>query len=260
MKKTLIALVVAASAAVSGSAIAWTANGNGGTVDFGGTLTPEVEGNPWEVKIGSAVSGLDINIQQGVDSVTIPAKENISLLGIRTRTNEAFRPQSGIIPQIDYGDSVDLRSGEWGKVVLTLPVLNSDSQKIGTLQTSMQVGGGLSIKGSDNNADGVYSLSAEKWGYAFHGGLPLRQNIGGANNITKYFDGEVNRNFATQGQPETFERFKSTVFNDGGASYSAFYASGIAQQEDIRITLESPVSSNAPITWKASMPITVSYR
>lgn len=34
MKKTLIALAVAASAAVSGSAMAWTANGSGNSVSW----------------------------------------------------------------------------------------------------------------------------------------------------------------------------------------------------------------------------------
>ncbi|ENK8257946.1 hypothetical protein AB4C84_004676, partial [Escherichia coli] len=47
MKKTLIALAVAASAAVSGSAMAWTANGTGGSVDLGGTLTPVTKATPW---------------------------------------------------------------------------------------------------------------------------------------------------------------------------------------------------------------------
>ena len=37
MKKTLIALAVATSAAVSGSAMAWTANGDGGSVSLSGT-------------------------------------------------------------------------------------------------------------------------------------------------------------------------------------------------------------------------------
>ena len=59
MKKTLIALAVAASAAVSGSAMAWTANGTGGSVDMGGTLIPEGKVTPWEVKVGDAVKGLD---------------------------------------------------------------------------------------------------------------------------------------------------------------------------------------------------------
>ncbi|HEI3186174.1 TPA: hypothetical protein SI321_005057, partial [Escherichia coli] len=55
MKKTLIALAVAASAAVSGSAMAWTANGTGGSVELGGTLNPVEKVTPWEVKVGDDV-------------------------------------------------------------------------------------------------------------------------------------------------------------------------------------------------------------
>ncbi len=40
MKKTLIALAVAASAAVSGSAMAWSNGDFNGSVDIGGTVTP----------------------------------------------------------------------------------------------------------------------------------------------------------------------------------------------------------------------------
>lgn len=49
MKKTLIALAVATSAAVSCSAMAWTTNGTGGTVDFGGHLAQLIKILP-EVK------------------------------------------------------------------------------------------------------------------------------------------------------------------------------------------------------------------
>ena len=67
MKKTLIALAVAASAVVSGSAMAagWEQNGTGGSVDLGGTLTPVEKATPWEVKVGDAVTGLDGQIQKG---------------------------------------------------------------------------------------------------------------------------------------------------------------------------------------------------
>ncbi|HCN8216144.1 TPA: hypothetical protein N6448_004795, partial [Escherichia coli] len=72
MKKTLIALAVAASAVVSGSAMAWTANGDGGSVDLGGTLTPTDVMTPWEVKVGAAVNDLNAAIRKGDTKVDIP--------------------------------------------------------------------------------------------------------------------------------------------------------------------------------------------
>ncbi|MWN89069.1 hypothetical protein GQN24_29560, partial [Escherichia coli] len=98
MKKTLIALAVAASAAVSGSAMAWTANGTGGSVDLGGTLTPVNVITPWEVKVGAAVNGLDASIRKGDTGADIPVKKAISVLGIRTIKSAVFTGQQGISP------------------------------------------------------------------------------------------------------------------------------------------------------------------
>lgn len=51
MKKTLIALAVAASAAVSGSAIAWQDGDFNGSVDIGGSITSDQP--TWQWKIGN---------------------------------------------------------------------------------------------------------------------------------------------------------------------------------------------------------------
>lgn len=58
MKKTLIALAVAASAAVSGSAMAWSNGDFNGSVDIGGTVTPPPI-SPWQWKMGAPITGLD---------------------------------------------------------------------------------------------------------------------------------------------------------------------------------------------------------
>lgn len=105
MKKTLIALAVAASAAVSGSAMAWTANGSGGSVNLGGALTPVEKLTPWEVKVGAAVNGLNGSIQKGATTVEIPANQNIPVLAIRN--NAVFNGQSGIVPAINYGGAIN---------------------------------------------------------------------------------------------------------------------------------------------------------
>lgn len=101
MKKTLIALAVAASAAVSGSAMAWTANGTGNSVDLGGTLTPVEKVTPWEVKTGAAVTGLDAQVTQGQTMVDVAVKKAIPVLGIRTQeVGKSFPAQAGINPAI----------------------------------------------------------------------------------------------------------------------------------------------------------------
>lgn len=64
MKKTLIALAVAASAAVSGSAMAWEQNGTGGSVSLSGTVDVLQPTTPWEVQVGGNVNDLNTQISQ----------------------------------------------------------------------------------------------------------------------------------------------------------------------------------------------------
>lgn len=128
MKKTLIALAVAASAAVSGSAMAWTANGTGGSVDLGGTLTPIEKVTPWEAKVGDAVTGLDAQIHKGDTKVDIPVKTAISVLGIRTAQKAAFQGQAGIAPQIDFKGAVAYEKFSGSVTDLTLSVTDNQGR------------------------------------------------------------------------------------------------------------------------------------
>ncbi len=259
MKKTLIALAVAASAAVSGSAMAWS-NGNfKGSVEFGGTVTPVKKETVWEVKTGAAVNNLNTRIQEGQKVVNISAPQDISILGIRSKTN-TFGAQQGISPQINYAGRVDLRSGSWGNMNLNLDVLDkATSKKIGSLFVeNFNAAGGVSMKGTD--ADGVYSVKAPNAGDAFHGGVRLGDEGGDAQSVMAFFGGEVAAYFSDQGLERTFKRVKNFNFTEAGtAIYSAFYASGIKKGENIRITLSNPARADE-IVWKASLPITVSYQ
>ncbi|EFB1110591.1 TPA: hypothetical protein ACTYED_004852 [Escherichia coli] len=258
MKKTLIALAVAASAAVSGSAMAWTANGTGGSVELGGTLNPVEKVTPWEVKVGDDVTGLDAQIKKGQKEVSIFAPQDISILGIRSKTN-TFGAQQGISPQIDYAGHVDLRSGSWENMNLNLDVLDqATSTKIGSLFVeNFKAAGGVSMTGT--NADGVYSVKAPNAGNAFHGGIRSGDKAGSAESVMAFFNGEVSANFSEQGMDRTFNRIKNFTFNDfDTAVYSAFYGSGIKKGEKIRITLDNPAGTDE-IVWKASLPVTVTY-
>ena len=76
MKKTLIALSVAASPVVSGSSMAavgeWTPGSEGGSFEMSGTLVVTgTSTNPWEVKVGPNVTNLDGKINQGDSEVKI---------------------------------------------------------------------------------------------------------------------------------------------------------------------------------------------
>ncbi|EHM3034576.1 hypothetical protein KGA63_005448 [Escherichia coli] len=266
MKKTLIALAVAASAAVSGSAMAWTQNGIGGSVDFSGTLNPKDLVTPWEVKTGAAVTGLNADITKGQSVINIAVDQAIPVLGIRTQTAAAFPGQAngnGLSPQIDFNGAVDVGSFINGVTTLTLNVTDADGVKTGTMSAPFLAAAGISRVGKDTDAFSAYVYSD----YAvssFTGGLgasseqvlpSLSEVISRLNAI----DSEFSANFNQQGAPDT-GAWRSNSFDIAASTYSGFYGSGIERGKAIKITLDQAASGDAPIQWKASLPVTVSYQ
>ncbi|RMA79662.1 MULTISPECIES: hypothetical protein [unclassified Enterobacter] len=257
MKKTLIAMAVAASAAVSGSAIAWTQNGAGGSVDFSGTLNPKPLVTPWEIKVGDAVNNLNAPIQKGQSVVDVVLKADIPVLGIRNNNKAGFRGQSGIDPQISYSGKVDIDSMKNGVAKLTLDV-TSGNQKIGTLSTEMRVAS-QATNGSNSNL----MLYAPREGDGFFGGL-AKNKAGTWNSVSAY-------TWAVGLFPGIAETWSDgNITYNGGAGiynfysgkriYHAYYASGIDKSKKIKITLAQPVTGDNEITWNASLPVTVFYQ
>ncbi|ELL8642813.1 hypothetical protein RX410_003785 [Escherichia coli] len=262
MKKTLIALAVAASAAVSGSAMAadWVQNGTGGSVDMGGTLTPADVITPWEVKTGDAVTNLDGHIKKGQRTVNITVNKAIPVLGIRTQTNQPFTGREGISPQVNFNSAIDPSQFQEGKTTLTLDVKDNSSKKIGSLTTKVTAGALFSWKNDDTGRGNYFSLaSINQPGEVFYGGLST--NYDGALDVDQVkniapviFPGSMD-NFTEQGT-ESIGKYFSRIDD---SKYSAFYASGIEQGSKINITLDQPAGTDA-IAWKASLPVTVSYQ
>ncbi|HCL9828704.1 TPA: hypothetical protein N2388_004118 [Escherichia coli] len=256
MKKTLIALAVAASAVVSGSAMAWTANGTGNSVELGGTLTPVEKITPWEVKTGAAVTGLDAGVTQGQSIVNIALGADVPLLGIRNNSRNGFLGQSGIDPQISYGGKVDIDSMKNGAANLALDV-TSAGQKIGTLSAEMWV-----ASQANNGRDFNVMLYAPKAGDGFFGGV-AKGEAGAWNNSNAYawartiFPG-IAETWSDNG---TVYKGKTGIFNfySGDHTYHAYYASGIDKSKTITITLDQGVAGDTQIQWNASLPVTVSY-
>ena len=261
MKKTLIALAVAASAAVSGSAMAWTANGTGGSVSLGGTLTPADVITPWEVKVGAAVNGLNADIRKGDTKVDIPVKNAIPVLGIRTvEVGKPFQGQSGIAPQISYGAAVDLNAFKAGVTTVSMEVRDKQDRVIGGLVAPFFAGAEVSQR--NGSQDYKYFLYASAAGEAFFGGLPKGPD-GATNDISTKLNAissEFVANYTTQGVAEYKDTYGSTSFQDLNTTYSAYYGSGIRSGDTLAITLNQAASGDAPIQWNASLPITISYQ
>ena len=260
MKKTLIALAVAASAAVSGSAMAWTANDTGGSVDMGGTLTPAGKVTPWEVKTGDAVTGLDAQVMKNQSSVDVVVNKSILALGIRTASNRAFEGQAGIAPVIDFKNAIDLNAFEGGVTTLTLDVTDSTSNdKIGTLTAPFNTGAIVSYTNGGLNMNTYMAADDNTSGFA--GGLAADwDKVNRApQNVLNALSTEIMANFDAQGLPFDNNGF-STTFSSDRAKFSAAYGAGILANDTIKIALDTPVTGDTSITWKASLPVTVSYQ
>ncbi|UMS19629.1 hypothetical protein AOY83_22505 [Escherichia coli] len=265
MKKTLIALAVAASAAVSGSAMAWTANGNGDDLTLGGTLTPVDVVTPWEVKVGAAVNNLNADIRKGDSAVSIPVKQAILALSIRTAENTAFSGRATITPLIDFKNAVDLKAFKGGVTTLTLDVKNGSNDKIGTLTAPFYTGAVGSIKNSPNMADRychVSAVSGDGTARGFMGGLATSWDQTDKSPLSSLnaLSSEIMAKFDAQGMDFNPDIGFSSAFSEPEATYSAAYGSGILANNKIEIQLNEPVKADGEIAWTATLPITVFYQ
>ncbi|EFU6057685.1 hypothetical protein HT425_005039 [Escherichia coli] len=259
MKKTLIALAVAASAAVSGSAMAWTANGTGNSVDLGGTLTPVEKVTPWEVKTGDAVTGLDAPIQKGQKIVTIDVNQAIPVLGIRTQTTDAFRGTDGISPQLDYDGAVDVDGFSAGVTTLTLDVTDAGGAKIGNMTVPFSAAAARSYSTDNVTAVSNRNLYATTSGDAFFGGLGKSSSAIASD--AKAFVSAIDAAVVAKYQSWDISDVTGALTDNftGDVFYGAFYGSGIEKGKNITITLDQAVTGDTQIQWKASLPITVTY-
>ncbi|MBB7231418.1 hypothetical protein HEN31_026445 [Escherichia coli] len=264
MKKTLIALAVAASAVVSGSAMAagWEQNGTGTDVVLGGTLSPVAKVTPWEVKTGDAVTNLDAQVQKGQTSVTVSVNQAIPVLGIRTQTADVFTGIAGISPQVDYGGAIDVNGFSAGVTTLTLDVTDANGEKMGTMSAPFLAGAGVSRTGSNEDAYSAYVYD----GYdvsSFKGGLgasaeQILPDLATVISRVGALDSGFTANFNQQGLASGGV-WRSTPFENTKTQYSGFYGSGIESGSKIAITLDTAVSGDGEIAWKASLPVTVTY-
>lgn len=260
MKKTLIALAVAASAAVSGSAMAWTAGGIGGSIDLGGSLTPVVKNIPWSVSTGAAVNDLNANIDKGQTSVVFNVSKTIPIVGVRTTDDFPFRGAAGFTPMINYNGALETSKFSSNKAPLTLDVLDADGAKIGQLETKLTAVGVASRQFDAGYKDAAILYAKDSWN-AFMGGLSTTADgvdvSGGVSLINTLFSGAAD-NFNEQGA-SLADTPAATHFGANTIMYSGAYASAISAQEGVKITLEQPADVDE-IVWKASLPVTVSYQ
>lgn len=260
MKKTLIALAVASSAILSGSAFAWDASGIGGNIDFSGTVTPEAVKNPWEVKLSSAVDMGNVTAKPN-EKAFIFKIPNKGLLGIRTVSKTAFAGNTGITPQIKINNIDNVASidkGGAGILTISLDAKNNTGEKIGTFTFRSRVGAEASV--AKNGTSTPYTLYASKAGDAFYGGLKTSTSASEyPRRYAEQFDTEYTQNYDEQNTTGQALQKSSMVFNDAEATYSAYYYLGIDSNSEAQLELINPVNTDT-VTWSASMPVTISYQ
>lgn len=265
MKKTLIALALAATAA-SGSAMAWTAHGTGDTMSIGGILTPKDKTNPWEVKVGSA-SALNGSLKPNETKTEITMTKGVLVLGVRTVDSKAFTVYgSGMNPSISYGGKVDMGGFASGVSTLSVDVMNAaDSTKIGTLTAPFTVANKYSRLNPNDANSGIMKVqiaSASQVNRLFSGGVPWDEAgalpLGSVDGVINNLDSTIGAKFDAQGLSvgNGTQAFHTQLMT--GWKYSAVYGAGLNTGAKMVINLDAPAT--ADMKWKASFPVTVSYQ
>ncbi|ELH6315790.1 fimbrial protein [Escherichia coli] len=264
MKKTLIALAVVASAAMSGSAmaVAWEKGTINKAFELSGTLTTADVETPWEIKSGTAAANLDADIPKGQSAASIGVTSGIHVLSIRVADAESksFQGKQGIAPSVDYHGAVKVSEFSKGVAPLTLDVKNEQEEKIGTLTTSFSAAGEGSFFNTSTNSGGKHQLLQTAPGQLFAGGLGTSS---GAINTVAWrlaldLDEDVVSNYNDFGI-KTALSARSMTPTDSSLQYSAFYVAGIEQGKTINISLNKAAEVGNTI-WRASLPVTVSYQ
>lgn len=261
MKKTLIALVVAASAAVSGSAMAWSPAGSGGEVSVGGILSVIGDQNPWTVAVGASVHTLNASLKHGEQEVSIMLPKNIPVIGMQVKDGD-FMGHEGVSPKLSYGKGVDLSKLSNGVAPVHLDIKSSDGSVIGSMDTQLKIAA-EGMEASFNSGAFDYRrhmLFADKPGEMFVGGVA--QNAEGvmkdekaAEDFMHSMFSDIASHWSSHGSNLSAPGAVAPV--DLGRKYNGMYASGFTAGDTVTIKLNKPVEHET--AWQAVLPILVSY-
>ncbi|WP_218071832.1 fimbrial protein [Escherichia coli] len=263
MKKTLIALAVAASAAVSGSAMAWQDGDFNNSVDIGGSITTEQPA--WQWKLGN-MSADAINLkladatQSGSDNVwsNIGEKAYSILLG-KTKF-EYSGVSSGMIPVVDYsGDGFSINH-----VVDSAPIVRltatgkTDASKVGTLEFKMNIFGLMDMVRADGDVYQVVADSSKTYGNGYLRNAGYVSTLSAdlvKSNLERILGGEmidISSNASPASGYAGPNHFNNVNFSNIEGVYASEY---IANSGKLTFPKDA-----TPTDWKATLRVTVSYQ
>lgn len=289
MKKTLIALAVAASA-VSGMAHAWTNGDFNGSVDIGGSITADDYRQKWSWAVGSDINGFNNALTELTENrtkltITVNGDKPI-LLG---KTNEAFStPTEGLggIPLISITDyenkpvTVLAAEGDFNSpdVFFDLAMKNDAGVKIGTVRVNAQAAGVTVVGRGPGHPDKPNTAASYSLGYnasgasAYKGGLPENIGSGGSLNAADAASSIITK-FGSLSTDELFQQTKAvypslpdyehdtkkyyeTMISPNGVKASS-YALGIANGQTIVATFDQAVAASTQ--WSAPLNVAITY-
>ncbi|EKY5936997.1 fimbrial protein [Escherichia coli] len=288
MKKTLIALAVAASA-VSGMAHAWTNGDFNGSVDIGGSITADDYRQKWSWAVGSDINGFSnalTDLTENGTKLTITVSGNKPIL--LGKTTEAFAAPViggvGAIPVIAFtdfqGNAIQVNGIEQsnaGLGFLPVPMKNAAGSAIGTAKVNITVAGVAGVGGDNPSAPetGLRSLYATPNArYIFTGGMPAvtatkAEIPSGATaaNVTALFGSLSAADMLAQIQAvkptvtdlpsqDQAGKTENMQYTDGNV-VSAAYALGIADGQTIEAKFDRSVTASTE--WHAPLNVAVTY-
>ncbi|EKS5488245.1 hypothetical protein QB859_004882, partial [Escherichia coli] len=138
---------------------------------------------------------------------------------------------------------------------LTLEVKDANDAKIGSLTTDMFAQARTSMMGG---WQGKFWNYASQAGHGFFGGLPKSADKVSTVDRVDELMPEAGQNYVNQSAPGVDPNY--TTFTGKKNTHNSYYFSAIEGGKSIKITLKQAASGDAPIQWKASLPVTVSYQ
>ncbi|HAO0310726.1 TPA: hypothetical protein IGZ59_004638 [Escherichia coli] len=238
--------------------MAWTQQDSAynGNIELGGTLQPETKKLPWELQVGTGSNQLNGAITRGDTKVTIKLTNAIPVLGMRN-VSGGFVGAEGLTPQVDYKGAIKVDSFVSGQTKMNLDVTDGSGNRIGSLSADFSTG----AFGANNEQRA--SLFAGKAGAAFWGGLgksaeQVVSTIGDLEVVAKSLFPTI---LETRGDMSNLVNIspQEYKFTSTSTTYRSIYYSGIVAGKNISISLDAPAGAD-DITWKASLPVTVSYQ
>ncbi|EEY3114258.1 fimbrial protein [Salmonella enterica] len=277
MKKTLIALTVAASAAISGSAMAWTTGEFNDSFDINGTITMESFNDKWEWMVGEGLS-FEHDIKKMTDSNTkLTITQNNPTAILLGRTKEAFAAASvgvGAIPLISFsdyeGEVVSLQSLGGNKGYLEFPMKDDADNKLGKVKVDVTFAGLLSKSNQTSGHVELYPLASATNSDVYNGGLPwhspINSGVAVSSIISKFSENnhtalleqiqKAHPGAGWNGQRDQW-LVSTDMVDTNGEVMASSYALGIDQGQTIEATFTDPVVKTTQ--WSAPLNVAVTY-